>query len=191
MSRFSTLLQSLAVNDKKWPWYYTLIWGMAVIWYGWLFSPIVVFYLLGVPKLEELQVLEGSFKIEGPSQVYVSGRPPPRYMVETKDFTTTVHCGPKPHPRGCYGITYACRNKNTFGKAWYDSYFGILQFECIESDGERTFLSYQHNIDVNVQTELGRDGKGAVLIFPLLLLLYAYQIRRVYRQKLTSTHQEA
>jgi hypothetical protein len=159
--QFRKLARSLFVNDKKWPWQATLIWALAAAWYGWLFSPLVVYRIAGVPALADLRVIEGQFRIEGPYTVYTSNLPPPRYYIDNESGSTRIHCGPLPHPNGCYGISYACRGPNVKAKIWYDRYFGILQLRCVERDGSETLLDYNHNVHLNVVRQLGSDGKGA------------------------------
>lgn len=179
--QFRKLARSLFVNDKKWPWQATLIWALAAAWYGWLFSPLVVYRVVGVPELADLQVIEGQFRIEGRYTVYTNNLPPPQYYIDNDSGSSRIHCGLLPYPKGCYGISYACRGPNIKAKIWYDRYFGILQLRCVERDGSETLLDYNHNVQLNVVKQLGRDGKGAVIIFPILLFIYARQVVRVYR----------
>ena len=53
--QYRKLVRSFFVNDKKWPWQATLIWFLATAWYGWLFSPLVVYRVAGVPALADLR----------------------------------------------------------------------------------------------------------------------------------------
>lgn len=186
MNRFRELAACLFVNDKKWPWHFTVVWLIFTLWYGWLFSPVIVYFAIGVPALQDLQVLKGEPSIEGAVKTYSNTRKPPDYYIETPQGKVRVHCGPLPHPRGCYGLSYACFPPTRGTTVWYDSYFGILQLECVERSGKKTWFPYDDTIDVDVRREIGRDGKGAAIVFPLLILLYAYQVRRTYRNALTT-----
>lgn len=179
--QFRKLARSLFVNDKKWSWQATLIWALAAAWYGWLFSPLVVYRVVGVPELADLRVIEGRLRMEGPYTVYSSRLPPPRYYIDNESGSTRLHCAPLPHPKGCYAISYACYGTSSNATVWFDRYFGILQIRCIKRDGDEAFFPYDSSVELDVLKQLGRDGKGAVIIFPILLFIYARQVVRVYR----------
>lgn len=183
VNRILKFLASLFVNNKKWPWQYTVIWMLLTGWYGWLYSPIVIFQIFGVPPISRLEVLEGTLKIDGSSRYFTRSGPRPRYVIKTKDGEIRVHCGPLPHPMECFAITHLCKGANRISRIWFDSYFGILQTQCTMLDGSRTEITYAAMAEDIIPKSIGRDDKGASIVFPLLILIYLYQIRRQIREQ--------
>jgi hypothetical protein len=145
-----------------------------MVYYGWLFSPIPMYYVVGVPNVDKLQQVRGQFEIVGNHNI-TRGSGVPKYYVITPSSRVRVHCGPLPHPVKCAFFDLYL-NQQAVSKFWFDSYFGVLQVQL----GGAPELNYAPMVRIYIKNELGRDGKLAVLVFPLLLIVYGWQVRRAY-----------
>lgn len=127
---FKILAQSLFLHSPgKAKWYHgiTLLFVMAVI--AWYSSPYFMYYVAGLPKLEELQIFEGRVVTDGRERIVGGSRLPPKFFVEGVSETKEIHCGFRSRPLGCDVLYYFWPSTVGNHKIWYHWYFGVMQVE--------------------------------------------------------------
>lgn len=157
----------------------TIFLWLVIANFGWLSSPVFMYYVIGVPKLEEVKTYEGVVRVEGHDHYSRSGKlMPPRYFLDTSKGVVELHCGIKMSPSDCTHLGFSSAVKDMRVSLAYDTYFGVL---AVTYSGRfRELLSDRHYEDIKqgLGEEVWYDHKRYFYMFVFLLGLYAYWLYR-------------
>lgn len=169
------LLQALALNGhpniKPLPCWATLI--FLAILYSYLLSPLLTYYVRGVPTKEKLEILDGTWRQEGEVRSGKNRILPPLYFIDGEFGSRQMHCGFKLQQALCgfpYGPSLQTGDKV---RLYYDRSFGILAY-YFPDHPVKSGMDYQTGVYTYARPErlLLHNGKAHALL-PLLILAYA------------------
>jgi hypothetical protein len=138
-------------HPKLKPWMCWVFFIPQLILYLYWLGPVFVYYVKGVPPEASLQTITGVWGEKGGMQVDGFA---PRYFVDTTSGPREVHCG-FPGQGVLCGDAFTPRPQR--GKrvtVHYDSYFGILAFENLDSpvaDPRVARMSYELGVRLYAQ----------------------------------------
>lgn len=145
------LLRALCLlgHPKIKPWVFWSFFIPQLLIYLYLLGPVFVYYTKGVPSKESLEVITGTWRVEGQLSSNSNGLVAPRYFVDTESGARQVHCGFPMQKRRC-GISFGPSIRPSQKvKIYYDRYFGILAFEHLDparKDIHAANLSYEEGV---------------------------------------------
>ncbi len=178
------LLQALALkghpNINPLPCWVTLI--FLSILYSYLLSPLLTYYVRGVPPKETLEILDGTWRQEGEVRSGKSRLLAPLYFIDGGFGSRQVHCGFKTQLILC-GFPFSPRlTTGDHVRVYFNSSFGVLAYEFLDSPA-RDGMSYDTGVYIYARPErLVRHNRGAHIFLPLLILAYAFLVLMCWQE---------
>lgn len=179
MSKLKRLARSLVFLDHPvLKWWHVLFFILPFVFSLVYLKPVFVYYVYGVPKMEELEAIMGVWRVVG--HVRSRGRyggDAPDYAIETENGFRKVYCGFPAQKLYC-DVAFWVRNGDLV-TAYFDKNFGVLAVKHHVDVRRNERTGYETGIFVfaKLKKTIYRNH-GAHYIFLITLAMYLYRVRQ-------------